>query len=852
MKSIATVLLVLIFSNSFGQINSFHFQKFLLDHPNDQVSFAIENEGLKTLQVLERHSMKPIAITKEWVFVSASPKWVKEKSDAKEIGYVYFEKSRPKALMDSTIAKHQIAPLHNGNALNTVLKGENVIVGYLDNGLDYRHLDFKDANGATRVKYYWNQGLPYDNAVPNSFLYGKDYDSLDIENGLCVLNNTINHGTTVTGVGSGNGLANGLNIGVAPKSQIIIVKTDENRPNWTITVAEACAYVFEKADLMGLPAVMNISYGEYFGSHDQYDPATLMMEGLLDAKRGRSIVAAAGNAGNIGKWHIDFDKPAADTACVWLSPFASGGPGLSACYFDMWADASVASNLKVSIAVDKVLPAVSQRMTTAFMNVNTNLGGYITTALTLGAQQFGTAYLFAEIVNGRFHLECTIDGIDSSQYKFRFNTTGANGMDAWSGAAFGLSEFVDNPALVASLPVSYIYEFPDRNKTMVSSWVNSDHIITVANVGNRTSYIDVNGNTYFPGTVTTPYKLSVNSSKGPTRNGLQKPDVNACGDMTLSAGPLYLLPGDPAYVPGAPSNNVVGAGGMHVRNGGTSIASPVIAGMAALYLSYCPSASWQDIKKALINAAEPTTYSGILPNYGYGHGFPNALKMFDSLDNHFLTSQISCNLPSAVTTINPVTSILWSTGATSPSIQVNTEAEVSAIAYDLGRCKVFDTISVVLSQPAFTPIITSLGDSLYSIQTPPATGTITWLLNGNTIGTGNQIDLTNQPNGSLVAVNTSATNCTATSLVTNVTASLNISYSKEFKVYPNPSTDKFYYELAFGTEKIVVTDVLGKIMLELNLPNSSGEINLIDAPKGIYFVRFNKNGEQVVCKIIKK
>jgi hypothetical protein len=847
-----TILFFLLYFNLFcGQINSFHFQKFLNEHPNEHISFAIENQGLKTLKVLEKFTRKPFAITKEWIFISATASWVKEQSDAKEIGYVYFEKNNPKALMDSTIAKHQIAPLHNGSVLNTVLKGENVVMGYLDNGLDYRHLDFKDANGATRVKHYWNQGLVYDNAVPNTFGYGKDFDSLDIENGLCILDNTINHGTTVTGVGSGNGLANGLNIGVAPKSQIIIVKTDENRPNWTLSVAEACAYVFEKADLMGLPAVMNISYGEYFGSHDEFDPASIFMESLLEAKRGRSIVAAAGNAGNIGKWHVDFDKPITDTSCIWLSPFSSGG-GLYSCYIDMWADASVASNLKVSFAVDKVTPSVSQRMTSNFIRADSILGAYLTTPLILGAQQFGTAYLFTEIVNGRFHLECTIDGIDSNLYKFRFNTTGANGMDAWSGVAFGLSEIVDNPTLINNLPVSFTYEYPDKNKTMVTSWVNSDHIITVGNVGNRTSYIDVNGNTYFPGTVTTPYKLSVTSSKGPTRSGLQKPDISACGDMTLSAGPLYLLPGDPAYVSGAVSNNVVGAGGKHVRNGGTSIASPVVAGLAALYLSYCPSASWQEIKNAIVYAAEPTPYSGVLPNNGYGYGFPNALKLFDSLNNHFLTSQTVCSAPSLVSTINPVNSILWSTSETSNSIQINSNSQISAIAYDLSSCKIYDTISVLLSEPAIVPIILSLGDSLYSIQSPPTSGTITWLMNGSVIGTGNQIDLSNQPNGSLTATHTSLTNCISTSLATNVTANITNFENKIFTIFPNPSSGLFLYEMNVEIEKMIIMDVLGKVIYQINSPSKNGELNLIESPKGIYFVRFIQNGEQVVRKIIKK
>ncbi len=126
------------------------------------------------------------------------------------------------------------------------------------------------------------------------------WDSTDINNGTCPLGQPGGHGTNSVGVGSGNGLANGKNKGMAPDSKIVMVISDLYAQNWTLTVADACDYIFKYADSVGMPAVINISAGTYWGSHDGNDPASVYMEQLLDEKPGRIIVASAGNSGALG------------------------------------------------------------------------------------------------------------------------------------------------------------------------------------------------------------------------------------------------------------------------------------------------------------------------------------------------------------------------------------------------------------------------------------------------------------------------------------------------------------------------------------------------------------------------
>jgi hypothetical protein len=78
----------------------------------------------------------------------------------------------------------------------------------------------------------------------------------------------------------------------------------------------------------------------------------------------------------------------------------------------------------------------------------------------------------------------------------------------------------------------------------------------------------------------------------------------------------------------------VAQGGMHFRNGGSSMASPVVAGIAALYLEQCPEADWQDFKEAVINAAAIDGYTGDVPNRYWGHGKVNGFGTiaFDAIE----------------------------------------------------------------------------------------------------------------------------------------------------------------------------------------------------------------------------
>ena len=51
--------------------------------------------------------------------------------------------------------------------------------------------------------------------------------------------------------------------------------------------------------------------------------------------------------------------------------------------------------------------------------------------------------IFAEEINGVYHLEVYLEDPDSSDYLFSFMTTGIGAYDLWSGTSMGLSNSLD-------------------------------------------------------------------------------------------------------------------------------------------------------------------------------------------------------------------------------------------------------------------------------------------------------------------------------------------------------------------------------------------------------------------------
>ena len=84
--------------------------------------------------------------------------------------------------------------------------------------------------------------------------------------------------------------------------------------------------------------------------------------------------------------------------------------------------------------------------------------------------------------------------------------------------------------------------------------------------------------------------------------------------------------------------------GKHIRDGGTSSAAPVVAGVAALYFEANPTASWLDVKNKIMYCSKADLFTGSnLPNNNWGHGKLDAMMVMTGCSAAGITSMNSNN-----------------------------------------------------------------------------------------------------------------------------------------------------------------------------------------------------------------
>ena len=827
----------------FSQADNFRFVKLLETNPHTPVSFAIKNEGAKTLSYLRDNKINAKYITKNWVYVTISPQKIAEDQKGGKIEQFYFEFAPATALNDNDTARvwHHVNEVHQGAGdLTTGYTGKNVIIGYVDQGLDWNHPDFRDANNHTRVIKYWDHSATSSASSPAPYGYGQLCDSTAIANGTCpYTENSTGHGTTVTGAGSGNGLANGKAKGMAPDSKIIVVETNFELPNWTLTVADACDFIFKTADSLGLPAVVNLSVGSYYGSHDGNDPASEMMESLLDEKPGRIIIGAAGNGGKQGNYHQQATVTS-DTSFVWFKNNPTNQIAPNSIYFDLWADSVDFKDVQFGFGADMPSPNYKFRGYSNFHpGIVTAVQPLRDTIYSPSGNRLAVIEIYTEMLNSTFHMEALLTKLDSTNYLFRFSTTGSGKYDLWSGKWAQLNDMVSDIPSAAVYPAILKYKLPDSLQTVVSSWNCSEKMISVANMRNRNTHITKTGAPYVSTDTTPAGKLSPGSSKGPSRLGVVKPDITASGDLMISSAPLFML-SNPSYT------GAIDIDGWHGRNGGTSMASPVIAGIAALYLEKCKSSTYADFKRDLIQNAYQDAYTGTSPNFGYGYGKADAYKTLVH-SGKLVHDSVYCGFDVPITAVagTSIDSVRWSNGLTGNTIFANQEGTYSATIYYNGSCKAIATTILPLGTPPASPTVSLTGNTF----TASLCDNYQWHHNNVLMPGETNQTLTISMGGSYMVSTTNISGCTVFSYPYSTTLGVKEVSNTSIQAFPNPTKNVVNLKGVTENDQLSLCDALGKQIQIKQLNNN--EIDLTNCQKGVYFLTITRKTDIIYLKLIR-
>lgn len=222
------------------------------------------------------------------------------------------------------------------------LTGKGVIVGILDSGVDYRHPDFIDASGKSRILTYWDQSLSYDGN--NRYGFGYIFSQEELNALLDEKNTEGNmpepsrdfggHGTHIAGICAGNGRASaGKNHGVAPEAYLLVVKLkNEGESVFTdyANLMMAVDYAVNYARENNYPLALNISYGSNDGPHDGSGLMERYLENCIFYGK-NTVTIATGNEG-LSRRHSAFHVKERETRKISFSV----APGETSLYLQLW------------------------------------------------------------------------------------------------------------------------------------------------------------------------------------------------------------------------------------------------------------------------------------------------------------------------------------------------------------------------------------------------------------------------------------------------------------------------------------------------------------------------------------
>lgn len=810
--------------------------------PSDLVADAVRAEGGRVKMAMDKLSSVRIGVDR-----------VRALAQYPAVRSFEFSFEKGQLLNDSMRVKNRINEIQQGLApLPQGYDGEGVIMGIIDSGMDWQHPDLLDENGNTRVLKYWDQTLAVNGQTPQPYGYGQVWDSTQINSGLMTSVDQpqyFGHGTTVTGTAAGNGLANGRHKGVAPRSDMIIVSSRFSG-NFRAAVADAVKFICDEAEALGRPVVINASLGTYLGSHDGKDASALFIDQLLEERGGRVMVAAAGNSNGFAPYHLRTEV-GPDTTFTWFLRNGNSAFGYPSAFMEVWADVADLQNVQYSVGADRVTPLI-YRGRTPFHNIAENLGSVITdTLFSFSGNRLGVVQYFAAQRGDQYQLQVLIAQPDSGNtVRFRFNTTGSGAFDCWGSSQFGISNLLATGLpTVQAFPAMANYVLPDNDQHIVDSWACSPKVLAVANYFNETSYTNSLGDQItIPGT---EGAMTFTSSKGPARTGLQKPDVAASGDITFSAAPLDWI----ATLVGS-NDPRLAEGGMHLRNGGTSMASPVVAGLAALYLQRCPEAPYSEVMAAIHATARADAFTGAVPNNSWGFGKLDGYAALIKSTQAPLTAPEGYCAEGSTIVEGPegMASYTWSNGSTQPSISVDNGSPFSLVVETPSGCTAWsDTLQLTEFPLPSQPLIDVNGAEL----TSTAATSYQWSLNGAQLDGATEQVLDAPASGQYAVTIGDSNGCTATSTTVQVIVTAIEGPSAEgFALWPTIASGSIMVRIPASGSKAVRISVLdasgSTVMWRSAAPGATQELAITTLAPGIYLLRVEDDLLRYTARFIKQ
>ena len=470
------------------------------------------------------------------------------------------------------------------------LKGQDVLIGFIDTGIDYTHPAFRRPDGLSRIVGIWDQTLqtgqpPFDLSYGTAYSQEELNQALGMEDPFSLVpsRDENGHGTFLAGVAAGSALPQQSFSGAAPEALIAMVKLKPAKeylkeifyvtgsaPAYQSTdIMLGIRYLILLADALKKPLVLCIGLGSNQGSHSGSSPLDSMLS-VTDQYRGIHAVTAAGN--EAGKAHHFYGTAANSGAYEAVEILVE--PGTSGFCAELWGQPpevyAVGFESPLGEVIQKLPPRISFSENISFILENTRI--FVTSEIvqTVSGQQL-IFIRFSDPTPGSWKIRVYTDSFNNGNYHIWLPITGFSDPD-----------------------VRFLRPNPDTTLTVPSASVST---MTTA------AY-----NAY-------DNSLFLNSSRGFTRTGQIKPDF------------------------AAPGVNVFGP---NLRGGfttatGTSVAAAITVGACAQMVEWgmrrTPPRIFNNSElKALFIRGADRSRQELYPNREWGYGTLNVYQVFSSLN----------------------------------------------------------------------------------------------------------------------------------------------------------------------------------------------------------------------------
>ena len=471
------------------------------------------------------------------------------------------------------------------------LTGQDIILGFIDTGIDYTHPAFRRSDGSSRIYGLWDQTVQ-TGTPPYDLEYGSVYTRQEINQALALEDpyslvpsqDQIGHGTALAGIAAGTALPENDFAGAAPQAMIAVVKLKPAKeylksffyvtgdaPAYQMTdIMAGIRYLIRLSEELLKPLVICLGLGTSQGAHSGDSPLDSMLS-VTNQFRGIIGVSAAGN--EAGRAHHYYGTALNSTEYNAVEILVKEGTrGFCA---ELWGQPpevyAVGFESPLGEVVQKIPPRLSYSENISFILENTKIFVSSEIIQTVSGSQL-IFIRFTDPTPGSWKIRVYTENYNSGSYHIWLPITGFSNPD-----------------------VTFLEPNPD---TTITSPGTSLSVITTA------AYNAYNNSLY------------LNSSRGYTRTGQIKPDIAAPGVNVFAPAPRQ----------------------RYTTITGTSAAAAITAGASALVMEWgmnrTPSRIFnsEEMKSLFIRGAQRRG-DNLYPNREWGYGLLDVYQVFVSLSS---------------------------------------------------------------------------------------------------------------------------------------------------------------------------------------------------------------------------